>query len=199
MSDRMEGNYRIASTSMNTIDHALYMMPARAQHNHAVRSCYQLVMGVLEGLPPAMRVQFSLEQFLAANTFLNDEGQREAAQPWPLGRGDGPPMRQGLETAESTTLESISPDYARNQRHLDRQLAFIKAKRFVHDSGRMIPQVSHKYQSAFDITSHVDQLQPLSSKSSIFIVLVCIDIHVQISTKGKHKKMVRAPVASAQG
>lgn len=163
----MEGNRRIPTTSMNVIDHAQSIMTTRAQHNHAVRSCYQFVKGILDGLPPAMQARFSLDQFLAANTFLNDDGQREPAQPWPLGRGDGPPIRQGLAEAETTILDPDSPHYSENKRHHDRQLAFIRGKKFVHNSGRMIPQVSRRYQSSFDITMEVDQLGP--SPSSLFI------------------------------
>lgn len=182
----MEGNSRIAATSMNTIDHALYMMPPRAQHTHAVRSCYQLVMGILEGLPPAMKVQFSLEQFLAANTFLNEKGEREAAQPWPMGRGDGPPMRQGLEDAESRIPDPESIDYARDERHLNRQLAFIKGKKFVHASGRMIPHVSQKYQSAFNIITEVDQLGLPSSMLSL-VLLLYSSVNIPLSDFNKRK------------
>ena len=93
--------------------------------------------GILEGLPPTMKVQFSLEQFLAANTFLNEKGECEAAQPWPMGRGDGPPMHQGLEDAKSRIPDPESIDYARDEWHLNRQLAFIKGKKFVHASGHI--------------------------------------------------------------
>ena len=97
----MEGNSQI--TAMYFHEHyrpcSIYDAPLCPTYSHS-----QIVLsvgdGILEGLPPTMKVQFSLEQFLAANTFLNEKGEHEAAQPWPMGRGGGPPMRQGLEDAK---------------------------------------------------------------------------------------------------
>ncbi len=87
----------------------------RSRHfEYIVRTLFTVVLFFLVQLPEEYRVQVDRDAFMAAFSFVDEDGHRRPVSPWPLG-----------------------PSGSNN----DRRMALAESKRMVEKLGRTIPSV----------------------------------------------------------